>query len=225
MDRADQRKFHYIYKITREDGKYYIGLHSTNNLDDGYFGSGQMLWHSIKKYGKDKHKKTILEFLPSRHHLKSREAELVNSNTLLDPLCMNLRIGGGASATDMGKSSREKISEAQKRRDPSTRKHSEETKRKIALSNRKPKDPLAVRRSVDSKLSKLTPEIRAKLGGNRGKTMSDEQKTKISVGVRASITPEIRSAASTRAKSMWTAERRASHAAKMRAYHARKGLQ
>lgn len=34
--RADERKFHYIYKITRFDGKYYIGMHSTDDLDDGY---------------------------------------------------------------------------------------------------------------------------------------------------------------------------------------------
>jgi hypothetical protein len=27
MIRADQRKFHYIYKITREDGKFYVGMH------------------------------------------------------------------------------------------------------------------------------------------------------------------------------------------------------
>lgn len=94
MKRADQRKFHYIYKITRHDGKYYIGMHSTDDLDDGYFGSGQLLWKSIKKHGKEKHTKEILEFLPSRLELKMRERQLVNEETLDDPFCMNLKLGG-----------------------------------------------------------------------------------------------------------------------------------
>ena len=94
MKQAERRKFHYIYKITRFDGKYYIGMHSTDDLDDGYFGSGQLLWKSIKKHGKEKHLKQILEFLPSRRELKTRERELVNEEIMNDPLCMNLKLGG-----------------------------------------------------------------------------------------------------------------------------------
>ena len=41
--RVDQRKYHYIYKITRDDGKYYIGLHSTDDLDDGYLPSSLVI--------------------------------------------------------------------------------------------------------------------------------------------------------------------------------------
>lgn len=94
MKQAERRKFHYIYKITRNDGKYYIGMHSTDDLEDGYFGSGQLLWKSIKKHGKEKHSKEILEFLPSRKELKERERVLVNEEILNDPLCMNLKLGG-----------------------------------------------------------------------------------------------------------------------------------
>lgn len=39
QNRSDRRKHHYIYKITRDDGFYYIGMHSTDDLDDGYFGT------------------------------------------------------------------------------------------------------------------------------------------------------------------------------------------
>lgn len=94
MTRANERKFHYIYKITRTDGKYYIGLHSTDDLEDEYFGSGQLLWKSIKKHGKEKHSKEILEFLPSRTALRDRERELVNLETIKDPLCLNRCPGG-----------------------------------------------------------------------------------------------------------------------------------
>ena len=94
--RADQRKFHYIYKISRTDGsgRYYIGMHSTDDLEDGYFGSGMLLWKSIRKHGKEKHSKEILEFLPSRKELKERERQLVNEEILNDPRCMNLQLGG-----------------------------------------------------------------------------------------------------------------------------------
>lgn len=96
-NRADQRKFHYIYKITRNDGsgKYYIGMHSTDDLNDEYFGSGKLITRAIKKYGKELHSKEILEFLPSRQELKLRERELVNEEIMNDPLCMNLQLGGG----------------------------------------------------------------------------------------------------------------------------------
>ena len=101
MSRADQRKFHYIYKITRldESGKYYIGMHSTDNVDDGYFGSGSYLSKSIKKHGKEKHGKEILEFLDSREALKLRERELVDEELLLDKRCMNLQLGGEGGFT------------------------------------------------------------------------------------------------------------------------------
>lgn len=96
MAKTNARKFHYIYKITRIDdsGKFYIGMHSTDNLDDGYFGSGQLLKKSIKKYGAEMHIKEILEFLPSRKELKDRERQLITEELLADKRCMNLMLGG-----------------------------------------------------------------------------------------------------------------------------------
>lgn len=95
MQRADNRKYHYIYKITRDDGRYYIGMHSTDNLDDGYFGSGKRITRSIKKHGKERHTKEILEFLPTRKDLKLREKQLISEEIRADPLCMNIAPGGG----------------------------------------------------------------------------------------------------------------------------------
>jgi len=95
MPRKEQ-SYHYIYKTTNlVNGKYYIGMHSTDNLNDGYVGSGKRLWYSIKKYGKENFKLEILEMLPNRSSLKNREIDLVNEDLLKDPMCMNLTIGGG----------------------------------------------------------------------------------------------------------------------------------
>jgi hypothetical protein len=98
MKRAQRRKYHYIYKTTCKITKrYYYGMHSTDNLDDNYFGSGSELSKSIKKYGLSNHDKEIIEFYENREELKERESYIVNENIFKDPLCMNLAKGGGGS--------------------------------------------------------------------------------------------------------------------------------
>jgi hypothetical protein len=90
-------KFHFIYKtLNIKNGKFYIGMHSTNDLDDGYWGSGDLLRSSIRHHGKEYHVREILEFLPDRASLDLREQEIVNSDLIKDPHCMNLQIGGGS---------------------------------------------------------------------------------------------------------------------------------
>jgi hypothetical protein len=90
-----ERKYHYIYKITcLKNSRYYIGMHSTDNLEDGYFGGGKRIKNSVKKHGKDAHRKEILEFFENRELLRNREMELVNEELLNDPMCMNIALGG-----------------------------------------------------------------------------------------------------------------------------------
>ena len=92
---AKQKKYHFIYKTTCVvTGKFYVGMHSTDNLDDGYLGSGKILGYSRKKYGDENHKLEILEHCNSRDELKIREKELVNEELLNDPLNINLKYGG-----------------------------------------------------------------------------------------------------------------------------------
>jgi hypothetical protein len=91
-----ERKYHYLYKITSlKNNRYYIGMHSTDNLEDGYFGGGKRIKNSVKKHGKDAHRKEILEFFENRELLRQREIQIVNEDLLKDPLCMNLQPGGG----------------------------------------------------------------------------------------------------------------------------------
>jgi hypothetical protein len=90
-----EKQYHFIYKTTNTiTGRYYYGMHSTNNLDDGYLGSGKRLRYSINKYGKENHKVEHLEFLSDRKSLIKREKEIVNLNEIAKEECMNLMIGG-----------------------------------------------------------------------------------------------------------------------------------
>jgi tRNA G26 N,N-dimethylase Trm1 len=89
------KKIHFIYKTTNVlNNNYYIGVHSTNNMNDGYLGSGKRLKYSINKYGKENFKIEIIEMVESRELLFERERELVNQDILKDPHCMNLKVGG-----------------------------------------------------------------------------------------------------------------------------------
>ena len=89
------KKFHFLYKIKNIiNDTYYIGIHSTDNLNDGYMGSGIILKKSIKKYELENFKMEILNFVDNREELKIIENKIVNEDLLKDELCMNLQIGG-----------------------------------------------------------------------------------------------------------------------------------
>jgi predicted GIY-YIG superfamily endonuclease len=34
------KKYHFVYITRHKNGKYYVGRHSTDDLNDGYIGSG-----------------------------------------------------------------------------------------------------------------------------------------------------------------------------------------
>ena len=90
-----EKKYHFIYKTTNLlNGKYYIGMHSTDNLNDGYMGSGKRLRYSVNKYGKENHKVEVLEFFDDRKQLAAREKEIVNLNEIAKEECLNLCVGG-----------------------------------------------------------------------------------------------------------------------------------
>ena len=93
--RASRRKYHIIYKTTcLVTGRYYIGMHSTDDLEDGYLGSGVRLTRSVKKYGRDQHVREILECLPTREAASDREKELITEDLRADPMCLNCGVGG-----------------------------------------------------------------------------------------------------------------------------------
>ena len=93
-----EKKYHFIYKTTNLlSGKYYIGMHSTDNLEDGYMGSGNRLRLAIRKHGKENFNREILEFLDNREELYLREEEIVNLDEIAKVDCINLIVGGKIS--------------------------------------------------------------------------------------------------------------------------------
>ncbi len=62
--------FHYLYITTHGDGRYYVGRHSTKNMDDGYLGSGKWV-RSIKD--RSSLQRMIVDFFDNEEELKSAE--------------------------------------------------------------------------------------------------------------------------------------------------------
>jgi hypothetical protein len=102
---------HYIiYKTTNNiNGKYYIGQHITDNLDDGYIGSGVALSRAIKKYGKDNFTREILATGDNKEMLNELEAFYVGWDEVNDKNCYNLKTGGGSCGL-LSKETRQKQS-------------------------------------------------------------------------------------------------------------------
>ncbi|NCD07772.1 MAG: hypothetical protein EOL97_16810 [Spirochaetia bacterium] len=94
------KKFYYLYKITNTiNDKIYIGIHCTDNLEDGYMGSGKYLLKDIKKLGKEKFKKEILEFYENIDELRTAEKEMVNKTFISSDTTYNKVLGGGGMAS------------------------------------------------------------------------------------------------------------------------------
>lgn len=174
-----EKTHHIIYKTTNKiNGKIYIGIHSTSNLNDGYLGSGRLFLKALKKYGKDNFKREILFDLPTRGEAEKKEEIIVCEEFVKNNNNYNVALGGrsGNGLSNKGRKHTpeaiQKIIQAQ-----TGMKLSEETRYKISKAH---------------KGKKLSPEVieKQRIGRNKfyqnntathkGYKHSEESKKKIS---------------------------------------------
>lgn len=89
------RTYNYVYRLTNILTKMeYIGVHRTENLNDGYMGSGKIIKRAIQKYGKDAFKKEILSHFNTYIEALNEERRIVTKEYINRPDTYNLREGG-----------------------------------------------------------------------------------------------------------------------------------
>ena len=106
--------YHYIYKVTAPNGKFYVGRHSTNNLDDNYLGSGKWV-RSIKD--KTSLNKEIIMFC-GEHELLEAERSIIeavkddsnNMNFNLSPIGFSTGQENPAKSDKQRKSTSDRVS-------------------------------------------------------------------------------------------------------------------
>ncbi len=88
---------HIIYKVTNnKNGKFYIGAHSTNNVNDSYFGSGKVVLRALKKHGVTNFTKDVLFIFDNKEDMFDKEREIVTEDFVKNNDNYNMVVGGSA---------------------------------------------------------------------------------------------------------------------------------
>ncbi len=176
--------YHYIYKTTSKSGLYYYGRHSTENINDGYVGSGTWV-RSIKD--KSTLSKDIVEMCSSVSELKNRERYYISEH-IGNPSCMNFNENscGFSSINNPAKSTpksvlSERVSSSKNGMYGKT--HSVEYKKHLSEIMRGEGNPFYGKSH--------TEETKKKMSDYRmGKPMTEASKTKISEAMGGSKHPK-----------------------------------
>lgn len=171
---------YYLYEIRNNiNGRIYIGVHKTKNLDDGYMGSGKVITYAIEKHGIENFTKTILEIFKTQEEMFAREKEIVTEEFLLREDTYNLRRGGLGGWDYINKNGIGVLLSEQRERDPTIK------KRSCELANKRKRekaesDPEYKRYLYEISLAALAV-VKEKYpkGTFHGKTHSKETKSKI----------------------------------------------
>jgi group I intron endonuclease len=134
-----KKKYNYVYiTINLINKKQYVGDHSTNNLDDGYLGSGNLFTQKVKEYKRENFKKEIIEFFDTKQEAFNAQEKCINEYNTLVPNGYNISPKGGHFLSgSMSEETKKKLSESQKgeKNGMFGKKHSENVLKKL----RKPK--------------------------------------------------------------------------------------
>lgn len=134
------KQYHYVYKtVCITTGHFYYGIHSTNNLNDSYIGSGIKFLNYVRKYGWENFSKQIVQFVPTRELAFEIEKTLLTEAILKDKMCLNLIEGGRGDKHNYDESFKDRISSTRKIRIEQGKiiptKHTEEHRAKLRQHN------------------------------------------------------------------------------------------
>jgi hypothetical protein len=202
----------HLYKVTNIlTNEYYVGKHngpdqSIKGKNKLYWGSGNRIINSIKKYGEENFKYEMLCYGSSEYIFEVEKKYITPEVLEEDELCLNLTVGGDGPSYHK-KETLEKISQKVRKHleNPESRKKlSESGKRyfaenpeaRLRISQRKTgvKASEETRKKMSESMKKAyakDPELRKKAGGkNKGKIPSEDHKQKISIANKGKVRSE-----------------------------------
>ena len=177
------KNYNFVYKTVFDDGRYYIGQHKTNNLNDGYFGSSIIVKELVKQGQKPN--REILRYCDTQQELNYWEKYYIGDNWKNDDLCLNeSNVCGIRDNIQLSEEHRRKLSEANKgkfegEKNPMYGKHhSDEAKKKMSGT----KTEEHKRKISESRKGKhLSEETKQKLGAvlkGKHRVYENPEKTK-----------------------------------------------
>ena len=96
MKEENNKQKHYlIYQITNlVNGKIYIGQHITTDIEDNYFGSGNLIRAAINKHGLENFEFKILIDLKNKEEMNLLEKMVVTEEFCKRDDVYNIKVGG-----------------------------------------------------------------------------------------------------------------------------------
>lgn len=96
-------KIHTLYKTTNiKNGKFYIGVHTTNDVGfgtdswiDPYVGSGKLVLRVLKRYGRSIFDVEVIAYFDNEDFAYDAERDLVTEELVKSRKCYNTVLGGG----------------------------------------------------------------------------------------------------------------------------------
>lgn len=153
----------FIYRTTNKlNGHDYIGQHTTNDINDGYLGSGTLLKKAIEKYGKENFKREILRYCSNNDELNRAESELID---LYEPY-YNIAPGGDGLSSDWW-----------------TEERREDMRQKLSGEN----NPNFGKPMSEEQKKKISIANTGKTSWFKGKHMDDEYKAKLSKSIKIAV--------------------------------------
>ena len=184
-----------VYLTTNlTNGKKYIGSHATEDINDGYLGSGRIFLKALQKYGKENFKREILHECENIHQARKLEAPNIIKYKTLVPKGYNVNENGGWGYNGIthGPLTRKRISEALKGK-PCP----EERRKRISISCKGiqagEKHPFWGKKHSEETLQKISQSRKGQHAGEKhhyfGKERDSETKLKISETLQGRKTP------------------------------------
>ena len=168
-----------VYKTTNiVNNMIYIGVHKTDNLDDGYIGSGKFFKLAIKKYGKMSFKREILFTYNNIEDAYNKEKELVNEEFVKSNDTYNLVCGGSTSISFKRKTILRGEQHPMWGKSPTLESN---IRRSNALKITNEKPEVKERRINAGKAAALKRKLNGYVSPMKGKNLSDEDKKNKSI--------------------------------------------